>query len=121
MEGDANNRNCEKCSCKVQNISDYSEAQVNELLARVDAGDNICVSFRFPKMNSNETSRLLRAPAVHPAAPKDWPERSVSPAGTISRNRETRELARFSIALAMSIGLTCYHSIGSSPVYGQSS
>ncbi len=49
MEGDDLERMCSLCSCKVQNISDYTPEQITDLQERVDAGENICVSFIRPE------------------------------------------------------------------------
>jgi len=48
MEGDDQVRKCDRCSCSVQNITDYSLEQLEDLQQRVDAGEKLCVSFSRP-------------------------------------------------------------------------
>jgi len=56
MEGDDQVRKCERCSCTVQNITDYSRRQLEDLQQRVDAGEKLCVSFRSPVAPAAQSS-----------------------------------------------------------------
>jgi hypothetical protein len=60
MEGAGKVRNCSQCNCKVQDISDLSKEQVDEVLAQVDAGEQICIAFRAPKRMPQRQAPLIR-------------------------------------------------------------
>jgi hypothetical protein len=49
MAGDESARHCAQCDQQVINISDYSQAQINELQERIDCGEKICVAFKAVK------------------------------------------------------------------------
>jgi hypothetical protein len=49
MAGDERVRHCAQCDQQVINISDYSQAQINELQERIDCGEKICVAFKAVK------------------------------------------------------------------------
>jgi hypothetical protein len=95
MKGSDGVRQCEQCSCKVQDISEYSETQIGDLLARVDAGEEICVAFKIERANEKPLFRLKTPlPDFYSIS-----EKTQSPAF------QTRRLAQFSFAVATTISL----------------
>ena len=105
MTGDESVRNCAQCSCKVQNISDYSPLQIAQLLEKVDAGEEICVAFRAP----------IRASANMPITPVTKASiklySTMAPsnerAGRILARTATSPVKKFSVAVAASVSLSC--------------
>ena len=104
MDGDNAVRSCTQCACKVQNITGYSEAQVQDLLARVDGGEQICVAFTVPKIVSASKPTTI-SPHIK-ATGSDWLD-STAPV-SIQTALLSSPVTKFSIAVAASIGLAYF-------------
>lgn len=105
MAGDESVRNCAQCACKVQNISDYTPVQIEQLLKKIDAGEEICVAFRAP----------IGASANMPITPVTKASTELYSTVAPSLDSATKILAlhttfaikKFSVAVAASFSLSC--------------
>lgn len=105
MAGDESVRNCAQCACKVQNISDYTPVQIEQLLKKVDAGEEICVAFRAPigaSANMPITSVTKASTELYSTVAP-----SHESAGRILARTATFPVKKFSVAVAASISLSC--------------
>ncbi|MFA7338448.1 MAG: hypothetical protein WC028_16800 [Candidatus Obscuribacterales bacterium] len=105
MAGDESVRNCAQCACKVQDISDYTPEQLEQLLKEVDAGEEICVAFRAPVGASASKSSALATKSsadFYRSTPL-----SLESAAKIQALNTTFPIKKFSVAVAASVSLSC--------------
>ena len=105
MAGDVSVRNCAQCSSNVQNISDCTPLQIEQLLEKVDAGEEICVAFRAPVGASIDNPITLDARSSTEFYPSTAP--SLDRAAKILAMTTTLPVKKFSVAVAASISLSC--------------
>ncbi len=67
LAGKGDVRNCQQCHCDVQDVSEYSNKEIQALRLRVDQGENICVAFRQP-LKSNTSEKNARSSVQSVAA-----------------------------------------------------
>lgn len=105
MTGDESVRNCAQCSCKVQNISDYSPLQIAQLLEKVDAGEEICVAFGAPVGASVDKAIALSAKS----AAVFYPPTVITfeDAAKLQARTTGFRVKKFSVAVAASVSLSC--------------
>ena len=105
MAGDESVRNCAQCTSNVQNISDYSPVQIEQLLKKVDAGEEICVAFRA-SIGASANMPITSVTKASTELYSTTAPNQVS-AGRILALTATFPVKKFSVAVAASISLSC--------------
>lgn len=103
LGGEGAVRDCSRCSCRVENITNYNDDQLRELLAKVDSGQPTCVAFIRPERTGYQYDR-----SKNPIASLRTEDISIKQDAANAFNGKTSRLtvSSLSFALAATVSLS---------------